>query len=109
MDQVPAQLLTKMARVAKPPAKGAGEATPLRYGVPANADIELWDSGTPVIARAGDTLQSIAASYHVPLWSLTQMNKGPDNAPLVPGERIIVPRHLVPLAEVSAHAPPPKR
>jgi len=33
------------------------------------------------------------------------MNKGPANTPLVPGERIIVPRHLVPLAEVSAHAP----
>ncbi len=109
MDQVHAQLLTKIAQLAKTPAKGAGEAIPLRYVVPANADIELWDSGTPVIARAGDTLQSIAASYHVPLWSLTQMNKGPDNAPLVPGERIIVPRHLVPLAEVSAHAPPPKR
>jgi len=42
----------------------------------------------------------------VPLWSLTQMNKGPDNTPLVPGQRIIVPRYLVPLAEVSAHAPP---
>ena len=78
------------------------------YVVPADTEIELWDSGMPVIARPGDTLQTIAASYHVPLWSITQMNKGADNTPLVPGERIIVPRHLLPLAEVSAHAQSPR-
>ena len=108
MEQVHAQLLTKIAQLARTPAKGGGEAVPLRYVVPAEAEIELWDSGMPVIARPGDTLQSIAASHHVPLWSITQMNKGADNTPLVPGERIIVPRHLVPLAEVSAHTPPPR-
>lgn len=105
MDKVHAQLVSKIVQLAKTPSKTADEAVPLRYVVPANADIELWDSGMLVPARPGDTLQSIAASYHLPLWSLTQMNKGPDNTPLVPGERIIVPRHLVPLAEVSAHAP----
>jgi hypothetical protein len=106
MEQVHAQLLTKIAQLAATPAKGGGEAVPLRYVVPADAEIELWDSGMPVIARPGDTLQTIAAFYRVPLWSITQMNRGPDNRPLVPGERIIVPRHLVPPAEVSAHAPP---
>jgi hypothetical protein len=106
MEQVHAQLLTKIAQLAATPAKAAGEAVPLRYVVPADAEIELWDSGMPVIARRGDTLQTIAGLYRVPLWSITQMNKGPDNTPLVPGERIIVPRHLVPPAEVSAHAPP---
>ena len=111
MDQVHAQLITKIAQLATTPAKGGGETVPLRYVVPANAEIELWDSGMPVVTRPGDTLQSIAASYHVPLWSLTQMNKGPDNTPLVPGQRVVVPRHLEPLAEVSAHAaaPAPKR
>ncbi len=109
MDQVHAQLVDKIVQLVKTPAKAADEAIPLRYVVPASADIELWDSGMLVPARPGDTLQSIAASYHLPLWSLTQMNKGPDNTPLVPGERIIVPRHLAPLAEVSAHAPPPRR
>ena len=68
---------------------------------PANAEIELWDSGMPVVARPGDTLQTIAASHHVPLWSLTQMNKGPDNCAAGAGQRVIVPRHLVPLAEVA--------
>ena len=106
MDKVHAQLISKILQLAKTPSKTADEAIPLRYVVPASADIELWDSGVMVTASAGDTLQSIAASLHLPLWSLTQMNKGPDNMPLVPGERIIVPRHLAPLAEVSAHAPP---
>jgi LysM repeat protein len=109
MEQVHAQLITKIAQLTTTPAMGGGETVPLRYVVPANAEIELWDSGMPVVARPGDTLQSIATFYHVPLWSLTQMNKGPDNTPLVPGQRVVVPRHLVPLAEVSAHAPPPKR
>ena len=60
--------------------------------------IDLWDSGMPVFARPGDTLQTIAALYHVPLWSLTQANKGvAESAPLVPGERVVVPRHLMPL------------
>jgi hypothetical protein len=106
MDQVHAQLVSKILQLAKTPSKAGDEAIPLRYVVPASAEIELWDSGMLVPARPGDTLQSIAASYHLPLWSLTQMNKGPDNTPLVPGERIIVPRQLVPLAEISAHAPP---
>jgi hypothetical protein len=106
MDQVHTQLVSKILQLAKTPPKSGDEAIPLRYVVPAGAEIELWDSGMWVPARPGDTLQSIAAAYHLPLWSLTQMNKGPDNTALVPGERIIVPRHLVPLAEVSVHAPP---
>jgi hypothetical protein len=106
MEQVHAQLVSKILQLAKTPSKSGDEAVPLRYVVPPGAEIELWDSGMWVPARPGDTLQSIATAYHLPLWSLTQMNKGPDNTPLVPGERIIVPRHLVPLAEVSAHAPP---
>jgi LysM repeat protein len=60
----------------------------------------------PVFARPGDSLQTIAATYHVPLWSLTQINKGAERTPLVPGERVVVPRHLVPLVEVSGPSPP---
>ena len=79
---------------------------PLNYVVPPGDALELWDSGMPVFARPGDTLQTIAALYHVPLWSLTQVNKGvAESAPLVPGERVVVPRHLMPLTEVSRQAP----
>jgi hypothetical protein len=97
------QFLAKIEKLATTPAKVDGVPAPLNYVVPpAAAAIELWDSGMPVFARPGDTLQTIAGLYHVPLWSLTQVNKGlMENAPLVPGQRIVVPRHLMPLAEVS--------
>ena len=79
---------------------------PIRYVVPAKAPVELWDSGTSVFARPGDSLQSIATAYHVPLWLVTQINKGADRTPLVPGERVVVPRRLEPVVEVSEPVPP---
>jgi hypothetical protein len=105
------QIVSKVQQLAMTPAKAAGETAPLRYVVPASAAIELWDSGMPVLAHRGDTLQTLAALYHVPLWSLTQINKMPEGAPLTPGQRVIIPRHLVPLAAadngaVSGQAPP---
>jgi len=109
MNGVHEQLMAKILQLATTPAKAGGEAVPLNYVVPAGSSIELWDSGMPVFARPGDTLRTIAALYHVPLWSLTQVNKGVvESAPLVPGERVVVPRHLMPLTEVSGQ-PPAKR
>jgi fermentation-respiration switch protein FrsA (DUF1100 family) len=96
------QVLSKIEQLAATPAKTDGEVVPLRYAVPGDADIELWDSGTPIFARPGDTLQSLAMLYHVPPWSLAQMNtvSSPDMA-LSSGQRIVVPRHLVALAAAS--------
>jgi hypothetical protein len=88
------QVLTKMLLPVTTPAKPEGEAVPLRFVVPADATIELWDSGAPAVARSGDTLQTLAALYRVPLWSLAQTNQVPDDALLVPGGRVIIPRHL---------------
>ena len=106
MDGVHDQVMAKILQLATTPAKAAGEAVPLNYVVPPGNAIELWDSGMPVFARPGDTLQTIAALYRVPLWSLTQVNKGvAESAPLVPGERVVVPRHLLPPAEVSGPSP----
>ena len=70
--------------------------------MPAKADIELWDSGMAVSARPGDTLQTLAVQYHLPLWSLTQVNPMPDDMRLIPGERITVPRHLEPSLTTAA-------
>jgi Alpha/beta hydrolase family len=107
-DDIQEQLVSKVVQIVTTPVKAEGDALPLNYVVPPDAAIELWDSGMSVFARPGDSLQTIAALYHVPLWSVTQVNKGAENTPLVPGERIIVPRHLVPLAEATGQ-PPPKR
>jgi thioesterase domain-containing protein len=74
-------------------AGGEGEAVPLRLVPPATGPIELWDSGMAVTAHAGDTLQSVATQYHVPIWALQQT--GPKaGATLNEGERVVVPRYL---------------
>ena len=75
---------------------------PLRIDIPPTASIELWDSGLPVLAHAGDTLPTLAATYHVPLWALTQVNNLSEDAALTKGARIIVPRYLVPTAAPGA-------
>jgi hypothetical protein len=108
VDTIHQQLVNKVLQLAVA-AKAEGNGVPIRLVVPAKAEIDLWDSGIAVFARPGDTLQSIATAYHVPLWSVTQANKGADRAPLVPGERIVVPRHLEPSVEASAAAPAAKR
>jgi len=97
------QLTAKVLEVAAAPAKTEGESLPLRYAVPAKADVELWDSGMAVAARSGDTLQSLAAQYRLPLWALTQLNQLPDNIPLGVGQRVVVPRHVA----VPSVAPEP--
>jgi pimeloyl-ACP methyl ester carboxylesterase len=101
MDQIHQQLVAKIVQLSATPVKDDGDPFPLRYAVPPKVDIELWDSGMAVAARAGDTLQTLAERYHLPLWSLTQANPMPENAALMAGQRIIVPRHLAPPAAVS--------
>ena len=93
MDQIHQQLVAKIVQLSATPVKDDGDPFPLRYAVPPKVDIELWDSGMAVAARAGDTLQTLAERYHLPLWSLTQANPMPENAALMAGQRIIVPRH----------------
>jgi hypothetical protein len=110
MDSIHAQLVTAIAQLATTPLPAKGEAMPLRYVVPSDAPLELWDSGTPQLARSGDTLQRLATLNGVPLWSLTQANQYSDSAPLSVGQRVLVPRRLVPLAATpAAAAARPKR
>ena len=62
--------------------------------VPAGVPIELWDSGLAISAHAGDTLQTIATTYHVPLWTLTQLNKVSETAALTEGQRVVTPHSV---------------
>ena len=102
MDDVHAQLVSMISQLAQTPATAEADPVPLRYLIPPKASLELWDSGIPLFVRPGDTIEQIAAAYHVPLWALQQANQGAGSAPLIPGERIVVPRHLLPLAAASA-------
>lgn len=108
MDSIHEQLVAAIAQLATMPLQAKGEAVPLRYVVPSDAPLELWDSGTQQLARSGDTLQRLAALNNVPLWSLTQANQHSASAPLSVGQRVLVPRRLAPPAATSP-APRPKR
>jgi pimeloyl-ACP methyl ester carboxylesterase len=112
-DTIQEQLVAKILSLAATPAKTDTEPVSIRYVVPADADIELWDSGMAVFAHPGDTMQSLATLYHVPMWSLTALNHVTDSTALTPGQRIVVPRHLVPPVAAAdgtmSSQPPPKR
>jgi hypothetical protein len=92
------QLVSKITALAATPASAEGEAIPLRIDIPSTGSIELWDSGPPVSAHGGDTLPTLAATYHVPLWALTQVNNLSEGTALTKSERIIIPRYLIPMA-----------
>ncbi len=107
-EHIQEQLVHKIAELSAIPATTQGEAVPLHLEVPADAAIELWDSGLPVQAHAGDTLKSMAGAYHVPVWSLAEINSMSVRAPLSEGQRVIVPRHLTPMPDpsmITSYAP----
>ncbi len=97
-DYIHDQLVNMITELAKVPAMAEGEPVPLRYVVPPQAPLDLWDSGMPMSALPGETLESLSAAYRVPLWSLAQANGLPERASLEPGQRVIVPRRLVPIS-----------
>jgi hypothetical protein len=88
-ERIQEQLASKIRSAG---AGGGGE--PLRLVIPPNVPIELWDGGLAISAHAGDTLQTIASTYHVPLWALTQINKVSETAALTEGQRIVIPRTI---------------
>lgn len=100
-------MVTQLPRIQA--AQTEADAVPLRYLVPGDTLVELWDSGVRMPVRRGDTMESIAAANRVPLWSLAQSNSLPENATLTPGQSIVVPRHLTPpdVAAAAVMAIPP--
>jgi hypothetical protein len=66
----------------------------MKYVVPRNEPIELWDSGLRVTARVGENLQTIAAQYGAPVWAIAQINKIGEDTPLQTGMALIIPLQL---------------
>ncbi|UWU91134.1 LysM peptidoglycan-binding domain-containing protein [Bradyrhizobium sp. CB1015] len=106
-DDIHRQIVEMVTQLPRIPPRTQADAVPLRYLVPADTLVELWDSGVRVSVRRGDTMESIAAANRVPLWTLAQSNSLPENAQLTPGQTIIVPRHLTPPEPAAAMATPP--
>jgi hypothetical protein len=103
------KLVDKIVRVATAQTNLEGQTVPIRYVMPRGVPVELWDSGLPVKAEAGDTAGRLAARYAVPVWAVAQINDLEPDAALQPGQRIVIPRHLdpatAPAAAVSFAAP----
>ncbi len=93
------QILAKVLEIAATPPNTQGESVPIHLDVPGEAPIELWDSGLPVIVRGNETVAMLAATHQVPLWTLLQINQITDGSTLTPGQRVVVPRHLVPVPQ----------
>lgn len=98
------EMVTQLPRIQA--TQSEADAVPLRYLLPGDTLVELWDSGVRVPVRTGDTMESIAAAHRVPLWTLAQSNALAENATLTPGQSIIVPRHLTPPEPAAAMAAP---
>jgi hypothetical protein len=79
---------------ARPPVRGP-EVRPLllKYSVPADARIVLWDSAIAVNPGPGDTLASIASANGVPVWAVAQINKIDQDRPIDPGRPLLIPRN----------------
>jgi hypothetical protein len=52
MDIIHTQLLTKILQIPETPARLEGEGVPIRYVVPPDAAVDLWDSGMPAVVTA---------------------------------------------------------
>jgi hypothetical protein len=73
----------------------AKEVRPLvmRYVVPPNARIELWDSAVAITTTDNDTLQSVASRTGAPEWAIAQINNLDADAALQAGRRLLIPRN----------------
>jgi predicted alpha/beta-hydrolase family hydrolase len=107
-DDIHRQIVDMVTQLSRVPAQAQGEPVPLRYLVPADTLVELWDSGVRLSARAGDTLERVATQYRLPVWSLAQANRLPENTPLIAGQEIVVPRHLLPAQTAPVAEAPPR-
>lgn len=70
--------------------------TPLvmKYVVPPNEQIELWDSAIAITVAADDTLATISAKYGAPVWAISQINNLPDETALQGKKRLLIPRSI---------------
>lgn len=87
---------------AKPARKPAQRAAPppdevrplvMKYVVPSDQRIELWDSAVALTVEGGETLQAVAARTGAPAWAIAQINNLDEDAPLPPGRKLLIPRH----------------
>lgn len=101
MEGLQDAVVAKIAEVVAVPAAPDDAAVAIEYALPKDAPFELWDSGFTVVAAAGDTPATVAAQFGVPAWAVADINKVAADAPLAPGQRLVVPRRVAAAAGSS--------
>jgi LysM repeat protein len=93
----------------KPPTSLPDEIRPLslKYVVPRDVPIVLWDSAIRAPVKTGDTLKSVAAKYDAPAWAIMQINSLGADETLAPGRTLIIPRSFY--TDTSPPPPPDAR
>lgn len=101
-----------VARAARRPS-GATQADSrplvMKYTVPHDAPIELWDSVTKVKVKSAETPETVGSTYGAPAWAIAQLNGLEPDQPIEPGRMLIIPRSMYTNAITSAPAPSPRR
>jgi murein DD-endopeptidase MepM/ murein hydrolase activator NlpD len=78
-----------------------------RQAPPANSSNWQWEGGTAVSVGQGETLDSLANRYGVPASAIAQSNNLAANAPIYPGQRIVIPKYNYAGAPAAAPAAAP--
>jgi hypothetical protein len=78
----------------------------LKYTVPRDASIELWDSAIEVRTKGTETPEALASTYGAPAWAIAQINALDPQAQIEPGRALLIPRSLY--AETASPVPPPR-
>jgi hypothetical protein len=114
-ERVAAEREALVAASAKPSRKPAQRAAPppeevrplvMKYVVPSDQRIELWDSAVTLTVEGGETLQAVAARAGAPAWAIAQINNLDEEAPLPPGRKLLIPRHSSTLSMPAEAARP---
>jgi murein DD-endopeptidase MepM/ murein hydrolase activator NlpD len=78
-----------------------------RQAPPANSSNWQWEGGTAVTVAQGETLDSLSNRYGVPAPAIAQSNNLQPNAPIYPGQRIVIPKYNYAAGPAAAPAPAP--
>lgn len=74
----------------------------MRYVIPSEAPVEIWDDAVRVAAKPGQTWDTIAAEYGAPVWLLLQINRASEGLAPQPGAQVLIPRQSARAGSVAA-------
>jgi hypothetical protein len=83
---------TAPPRAKRPERNTVGRPLVMKYAVPRDEPIVLWDSAIEMRVKRGDTLESIASSYGAPAWAIEQINGLAPDRPIESRRTLLIPR-----------------